>query len=111
MMITFAHTLAQWIDAEARSDAAALDVLLGADFRGDGPRGHVLGKQEWLDRYRTRDLVVGALAWKVASLLATARPPSPRGPSHTSPATGASTGAASSSARSSPSAAMTVGRS
>jgi hypothetical protein len=60
----FDDVLAQWIDAEARGDAAALDALLDGDFRGDGPRGFVLTKHQWLDRYRTGDLVNEAFAWE-----------------------------------------------
>jgi hypothetical protein len=60
---TFDDVLSGWIDAEARGDAAVLDALLDDDFRGDGPRGFVLTKQQWLDRYRTGDLVNDAFAW------------------------------------------------
>ena len=60
---TFDDIFARWIDAEARGDAAALDALLDVDFRGDGPRGFVLTKQEWLDRYRHGDLVNHAFGW------------------------------------------------
>jgi hypothetical protein len=61
---TFDDTFARWIDAEARGDAASLDSLLDVDFRGDGPRGYVLTKQEWLDRYRDGDLVTSAFEWE-----------------------------------------------
>jgi hypothetical protein len=61
---TFDDTLARWIDAEARGDAASLDALLDVEFRGDGPRGFVLTKQEWLDRYRDGDLVTNAFEWE-----------------------------------------------
>lgn len=63
---TFDDILDRWVDAEARGDAAALDVLLDADFRGDGPHGFVLTKQEWLDRYRTGELVNGGFEWRDA---------------------------------------------
>jgi hypothetical protein len=49
--------LRRWVDAEQRGDASALDALLAADFRAVGPRGFVLDKQQWLDRYRSGDLV------------------------------------------------------
>jgi hypothetical protein len=65
---TFEELLRRWRDAEARGDAAALDPLLGADFRGDGPAGYVLGKREWLDRHRSGDLVVSAFEWTVVEL-------------------------------------------
>lgn len=56
--------LARWIDAEARGDAAALAHLLDGEFRGDGPRGFVLTKEQWLDRHRSGELVVGAFEWQ-----------------------------------------------
>jgi hypothetical protein len=61
---TFDELLTRWIDAEARGDAAALDPLLHLDFRGDGPRGYVLAKDEWLDRYRRGDLVTRSFTWE-----------------------------------------------
>jgi hypothetical protein len=61
---TFDDVLSGWIDAEARGDAAVLDALLDDDFRGDGPRGFVLTKREWLDRYRSGDLANDAFAWE-----------------------------------------------
>jgi hypothetical protein len=61
---TFDDVLSGWIDAEARGDAAVLDVLLDDEFRGDGPYGFVLTKQQWLDRYRTGDLANDAFAWE-----------------------------------------------
>jgi ketosteroid isomerase-like protein len=60
---TFDDILARWIDAEAQGDAESLDALLDVDFRGDGSRGFVLTKQEWLDRYRDGDLVTHAFEW------------------------------------------------
>jgi hypothetical protein len=56
--------LHRWIEAEGCGDVAALDALLDGEFRGDGPRGNVLTKPEWLDRHRTGDLVVEALGWE-----------------------------------------------
>jgi hypothetical protein len=61
---TFHDVLARWIDAEARGDVAVLDALLDDDFRGDGPHGFVLTKQQWLDRYRTGHLANDAFAWE-----------------------------------------------
>jgi hypothetical protein len=57
---TFVEALKRWRDAEHRDDAAALDAILDADFRGDGPHGVVLGKREWLARGRLR---AEALEW------------------------------------------------
>lgn len=61
---SFDDVLRRWIDAEGRGDVAALDVLLDREFRGDGPRGYVLAKQEWLDRHRSGDLVIEDLEWQ-----------------------------------------------
>lgn len=45
-----------WADAERQSDAAALEGLLAGDFVAIGPRGFVLNRQQWLDRYGSGDL-------------------------------------------------------
>ncbi|MGH9247453.1 MAG: nuclear transport factor 2 family protein [Acidimicrobiales bacterium] len=63
-MREFDDILIRWIDAEARGDAAALDALLDGDFRGDGPRGFVLTKDQWLDRYRAGDLANDSFTWE-----------------------------------------------
>ena len=54
----------RWADAERQSDAAALDALLAADFVAVGPRGFVLNRQQWLDRYRSGDLRNEAFSWQ-----------------------------------------------
>jgi Domain of unknown function (DUF4440) len=64
-METFDDVLRRWGDAEARGDVAALEVLLDADFRGDGPLGFVLGKQQWLDRHRRGELITHAFTWRI----------------------------------------------
>ena len=61
--------LARWTDAEAHGDTSALDALMDPDFRGDGPWGFVLSKEEWLDRHRRRDLVYEAFGWRDVRLL------------------------------------------
>jgi Domain of unknown function (DUF4440) len=63
-LVTFDDVLSGWIEAEARGDATLLDALLDDDFRGDGPRGFVLTKQEWLDRYRSGDLANDSFTWE-----------------------------------------------
>jgi hypothetical protein len=65
---TFDDMFARWIDAEARGDVVALDGLLDVDFRGDSPRGVVLTKDAWLDRYRHGDLVNRAFRWEGARI-------------------------------------------
>jgi ketosteroid isomerase-like protein len=53
----------RWADAEQRADVETLDALAVADFALVGPLGFVLNKQQWLDRYRTGDLVTSSLTW------------------------------------------------
>ena len=64
----FKDVLARWVEAEAHGDTATLHALLHDDFQGDGPRGYVLTKQEWLDRYRTGDLVIHSFTWQDVEL-------------------------------------------
>ena len=54
----------RWADAERRGDVAALEALTTADFTLVGPRGFVLDKEQWLDRYRSGDFSTAALAWR-----------------------------------------------
>lgn len=68
-MRTLEQLLAAWSEAEARGDAAALDPLLAAEFRGDGPLGFVLDKQQWLDRHRRGDLTVASFGWTAGPVL------------------------------------------
>jgi len=53
----------RWADAESRSDADALDVLMTDDCSLIGPRGFVLNHQQCLDRYRTGGLKTEAFSW------------------------------------------------
>jgi ketosteroid isomerase-like protein len=53
----------RWAEAEQRADVETLDALAVADFALVGPLGFVLDKQQWLDRYRTGDLLTSSLTW------------------------------------------------
>jgi ketosteroid isomerase-like protein len=48
--------LDEWTAAERRNDAAALAGLLENGYLGVGPRGFVLTKEDWLQRYKSGDL-------------------------------------------------------
>ncbi len=54
----------QWALAELRGDASALEAMLADDFVGVGPRGFVLTKEQWLDRYRSGDLAHTTFTWE-----------------------------------------------
>jgi hypothetical protein len=43
--------LAAWATAELDGDAAALGALLHEDFRGVGPFGYVLDREQWIRRF------------------------------------------------------------
>ena len=50
------NMVGRWTKAERVGDPDALDRLLVADFVGVGPRGFLLTKEQWIDRYRSGDL-------------------------------------------------------
>ena len=56
----------RWTEAEVDGDATTLDGLATDDFTLVGPAGFVLGKQQWLDRYRdgNRDLRMHSLRFE-----------------------------------------------
>lgn len=58
----------RWADAERHADVAALNTLLADDFVAVGPRGFVLNRQQWLDRYRSGDLKNDTLSWAKVSV-------------------------------------------
>ena len=63
------HDLARrWSDAERRGDAAALAPLLADDFVAVGPFGFLLTKDQWLERYRSGDLVNESFDWEEAQV-------------------------------------------
>lgn len=53
----------RWVDAEQRGDTDTLAALTTDDFVLVGPVGFVLNKQQWVDRYRSGDLVTNSLDW------------------------------------------------
>ena len=42
----------RWATAEERNDAETLNEILDDDFAGVGPVGFVLGRKQWLERFR-----------------------------------------------------------
>ena len=54
---------ARWAQAEQAGDTDALDALSTDDFTLVGPVGFVLGKQQWLGRYRGGGLRTESLEW------------------------------------------------
>jgi hypothetical protein len=71
-METLEELLRAWRDAEARGDVAALDELLSADFRGDGPVGFVIDRDGWLHQFRGGDLALEAFDWTATEVNSTA---------------------------------------
>ena len=45
--------VANWVETERRADTTALLATLTEDFVGVGPRGFMLDKNAWLERYTT----------------------------------------------------------
>ena len=54
----------RWAEAEQRGDVAALEAMTVGNFTLVGPLGFVLDKGQWLDRYRTGQLVTSSLVWE-----------------------------------------------
>jgi hypothetical protein len=53
-----------WIDAEKRGDILFLEDTLIDDFRGIGPLGFVLSKNEWIERHKSGDFKYESLNLK-----------------------------------------------
>ncbi|HEY3501894.1 MAG TPA: nuclear transport factor 2 family protein [Actinocatenispora sp.] len=53
----------RWVAAEVAGDIDALDAISTDDFSLVGPLGFILDKKQWLDRYRTGQLVLTDLTW------------------------------------------------
>lgn len=54
----------RWAEAELARDLTVLDALAHRDFMLVGPLGFVIDKTQWLDRYRSGDLVTSAVDWR-----------------------------------------------
>ncbi|WP_423182388.1 nuclear transport factor 2 family protein [Arthrobacter sp. NyZ413] len=57
-----------WAEAERNNDAATLDKLLAEDFTAVGPRGFVLTRAEWLQRYQEGTFINDKLEWNINSV-------------------------------------------
>jgi hypothetical protein len=53
-----------WTQAELRADTVTLEAISTGDFMLVGPLGFVLNKQQWLERYRSGDLVTHSLSFE-----------------------------------------------
>jgi ketosteroid isomerase-like protein len=54
----------RWAEAELARDLTALDLMADKDFILVGPLGFVIDQTQWLDRYRSGDLVTSSLHWR-----------------------------------------------
>ncbi|MDT0341977.1 nuclear transport factor 2 family protein [Streptomyces litchfieldiae] len=54
----------RWARAELKGDTEALAALLTSDFSAVGPRGFVLDKEKWLERYTSGALVHDSFDWE-----------------------------------------------
>ena len=54
----------RWATAEVAGDVDVLESMVTKDFILVGPLGFLLDKTQWLDRYRSGDLVTSALDWR-----------------------------------------------
>jgi ketosteroid isomerase-like protein len=53
-----------WSEAEVRADTGTLEAISTSDFMLVGPLGFVLDKRQWLERYRSGDLVTDSLSFE-----------------------------------------------
>ena len=57
-----------WATAELRGDTDALGRILAKDFRGVGPRGFVLTRDQWLFRHASGNLAYTDFEWDEATV-------------------------------------------
>jgi ketosteroid isomerase-like protein len=53
-----------WAQAARRADTGTLEAISTGDFALVGPLGFVLNKEQWLERYRSGDLVTHSLSFE-----------------------------------------------
>ncbi|MFG3253879.1 nuclear transport factor 2 family protein [Streptomyces sp. NPDC048172] len=58
----------RWAKAERERDTDALEALLAQDFQAVGPRGFLVDREQWLDRYASGALVHDAFTWEDVEL-------------------------------------------
>ncbi len=58
----------RWADAERSMDSGKLEQLVDGDFSLIGPRGFVLNREQWVNRYRTGDLKNESFEWNVENV-------------------------------------------
>ncbi len=58
----------RWAEAERKMDSNALENIIDGDFSLIGPRGFVLNREQWLNRYKTGDLKNEGFEWKVEDI-------------------------------------------
>ena len=60
---TVEQLVSKWGAAQLAGDAGTLEQMTIDDFTVIGPRGFILGKQEWLAGFKTGDLKFESLDW------------------------------------------------